>query len=106
MAGVMGALYLTARPGSSVMSRTFHPSSGTSSFIPSKTETTFSLTSFGVQHEAINTSTCIQYSPLCRERNDRSLRPCVFPPIDKLLGTDGDLKPLLAPRVHRLDYRR
>src|SRR3989454_8314045 len=57
IAGVIGALYLTASSGSSVTSITLQARSGTSAFIPSSTETTFSLTSRGVQHDAIRTST-------------------------------------------------
>src|SRR6266849_108521 len=91
MAGVMGALYLTARPGSSVMSRTLHPSSGTSSFIPSKTETTFSLTSFGVQHEAINTSTCIHIHHSFARGMTVLLGLASFPGLTSSFGLTGTL---------------
>src|SRR2546422_2735567 len=57
IAGVIGTLYLTASSGSSVTSITLQARSGTSPFIPSRTETTFCLISRGVQHDAIRTST-------------------------------------------------
>src|SRR2546425_13018207 len=56
IAGVIGALYFTASSGVSVMSITLHARSGTSPFIPSRTEMAF-FTSKGVQHDAIRTST-------------------------------------------------